>query len=74
MKIIKTEATVRVYHHDTQHTVGHGETFSSIAYDYGIPYPWIQAANPQVDDALSVGQTIIVPSPDALLPLPGCAR
>ena len=70
IKNYQTEATIRVYHHDIQHTVQNGETFSSIAYDYGIPYPWIQAANPNVSDALSAGQVITVPSPDALLPLP----
>ena len=47
-----------------------GETFSSIGYDYGIPYPWIQQANPDVGDALRVGQQITIPSPDLLLPLP----
>ena len=66
----QTKPLVRIYHHPTQHVVGTGETFSSIAYDYGIPYPWIQQANPNVSDSLSVGQTITVPSPDDLLPLP----
>lgn len=66
----QTKSTVRIYHHPTQHVVGGGETFSSIAYDYGIPYPWIQQSNPNVGDALSVGQTITIPSPDEMLPLP----
>ena len=66
----RTDATVRIYHHERQHTVRNGETFSSIAYDYGIPYPWIQAANPGVPDGLSVGQSVVIPSPDDLLPLP----
>ncbi|MFW6042402.1 MAG: L,D-transpeptidase family protein [Chloroflexota bacterium] len=61
---------LRVYHHDRQHLVQPGETLSRIAYDYGIPYPWIQHANPELGDGLSVGQTITIPSPDALLPLP----
>lgn len=64
------EARLRVYHHGQQHTVQPGETFSSIGYDYGIPYPWIQQANPDVPEALSPGQVINIPSPDALLPLP----
>lgn len=64
------EARLRVYHHGRQHTVQPGETFSSIGYDYGIPYPWIQQANPGVPEALSPGQVINIPSPDALLPLP----
>ncbi|MCB9437365.1 MAG: L,D-transpeptidase family protein [Anaerolineales bacterium] len=65
-----TSAFLRVYHHERQHAIQAGETFSSIAYDYGIPYPWIQQANPGVGDALSVGQTITIPSPDVMLPLP----
>ena len=64
------EARLRVYHHSRQHTVQPGETFSSIGYDYGLPYPWIQQANPDVPEALSPGQVITIPSPDALLPLP----
>lgn len=62
-------AEVRVYHAETRHVVRAGETLSSIGYDYGIPYPWIQQANPGVD-ALAEGQEITIPSPDALLPLP----
>ena len=60
----------RIYHRPRQHTVRAGETLSSIAGDYGIPYPWIQRANPQLGDALQAGQVITIPSPDALLPLP----
>ncbi len=65
----RVDPLIRVYHHDSQHTVQPGESFASIAYDYGIPYPWIQAANPGVE-GLSVGQVITVPSPDQMLPLP----
>ena len=64
------QAALRVYHYPGQHVVGPGETISSIARDYGIPYPWILSANPQVGDDLSVGQTLTIPSPDLLLPLP----
>lgn len=62
-------AVARIYHPERRHTVQSGETLSSIGYDYGIPYPWIQQANPGVD-ALSVGQELVIPSPDVLLPLP----
>jgi lipoprotein-anchoring transpeptidase ErfK/SrfK len=65
----RTDAFLRVYHHDRQHTVGSGESFATIAYDYGVPYPWIQAVNPGVT-SLAVGQVITVPSPDKMLPLP----
>ena len=61
--------SVRIYHHPTQHIVQTGESLASIGYDYGIPYPWLQQANPNVS-ALSVGQAINIPSSDDLLPYP----
>ena len=62
-------AAARVRHPERRHTVQSGETLSSIGYDYGIPYPWLQQLNPGVD-ALTVGQEIAIPAADALLPLP----
>lgn len=62
-------ATARVRHPERRHVVQAGETLSSIGYDYGIPYPWIQQLNPGVE-SLSVGQEIAIPAADALLPLP----
>ena len=70
---IKTQNTavdLRIYHHAQQHVVQSGETFASIGRAYGMPYPWIQQANPGVADGLFVGQTLTIPSPDDLLPLP----
>lgn len=64
------DVSLRVYHEAQQHTVQPGETISSIGRHYGIPYPWIQQANPSVGDSLSVGQVLTIPSPDELLPLP----
>ncbi|MBP6472271.1 MAG: L,D-transpeptidase family protein [Chloroflexi bacterium] len=61
--------SLRVYHQPRQHVVQSGETLSSIGRDYGLPYPWIQQANPGLG-ALSIGQTITIPSPDEMLPLP----
>ena len=61
---------LRIFHHDRQHVVRPGDTFSSLAVEYGIPYPWIQDANPSAGDNLRPGQTITIPSPDRLLPLP----
>jgi lipoprotein-anchoring transpeptidase ErfK/SrfK len=61
---------LRVHHFDRTHAVQSGETVSSIGEDYGVPYPWILKANPDLGDNLQVGQEIVVPSPDALLPLP----
>jgi hypothetical protein len=65
-----TAAEARIYHHDRTHTVEEGETLSSIGRLHGIPYPWIQQANPQAGDQLQAGQTLTIPSPDVLLPLP----
>lgn len=66
----QARVNLRVYHHDRTHTVQAGDTFWSLAYDYGIPYGWIRDANPGFGDSLSIGQTITIPSPDNLLPLP----
>ncbi len=60
---------IQVYHHPTTYTVQAGDMISSIGYDLGIPYPWIQAANPGVD-AVNPGDTINIPSVDELIPLP----
>jgi lipoprotein-anchoring transpeptidase ErfK/SrfK len=65
-----SEVHVRVYHHEQQHVVQPGETLSSIAWAHGMPYPWIQEANPGIGDALTAGQMLTIPSPDRLLPLP----
>ncbi len=62
-------AAVRAYHRDLQHVVQPGETIISIAYDYGIPYPYVQQANGGID-TVSVGQTITLPSHDVMLPEP----
>jgi LysM repeat protein len=59
----------RVYHHDRQHVVSAGESLISIAWDYGVPYPWLQQANPGLG-SLAVGQTITIPSPDNFLEFP----
>lgn len=65
----ETAVAARMYHSPTQYTVQYGDTLASIGRDMGIPYPWIQQANPGID-ALSPGQVITVPSPDEMLPLP----
>jgi lipoprotein-anchoring transpeptidase ErfK/SrfK len=60
---------LRLFHQERQHVVQSGESFAVIGRRYGIPYPWIQQANPGVE-ALYPGQTLTIPSPDELLPLP----
>lgn len=59
----------RVYHRDMAYVVQPGDTIISIAYAYGIPYPYVEQANPGIS-SLSVGQTITLPSRDVMLPLP----
>jgi lipoprotein-anchoring transpeptidase ErfK/SrfK len=58
-----------VKHGERQHVVKAGETLSSIAYEYGFPYPYLMLANPGKDNLL-VGDTITIPSVDVLVPLP----
>jgi LysM repeat protein len=64
------DVPLRIVHHERQHVVQPGDTLSKLARDYGIPYPWIQQANPEMGETLYSGQTLTIPSPDALLPLP----
>ena len=65
----QNQIALRIYHHPTEHIIQAGDSFASIGYDYGMPYPWLQQANPNVS-ALSIGQAITIPSPDDLLPFP----
>jgi lipoprotein-anchoring transpeptidase ErfK/SrfK len=57
----------RIYHHPRQHIVQAGETLAGIGRVYGIPYPWIQQANPG-SDTLQAGDVITIPSVDEMLP------
>lgn len=63
------EVSFSVKHGERQHVVKPGETLSSIAYDYGFPYPYLMLANPGKDTLLA-GDTITIPSVDVLVPLP----
>jgi len=66
----QTNVTIRVWHGPTTYTVQSGQTLAAIAEEIGIPYPYIQAENPGINtDALSVGQSLAIPSKDALIPL-----
>jgi lipoprotein-anchoring transpeptidase ErfK/SrfK len=65
----QAELKTRIYHRPSQHLVQPGETLASIGRAYGIPYPWIQQANPG-SEFLQAGSTITIPSADEMLPLP----
>ena len=56
-------AFVTVQHNDRIHTVQSGESITSIAWDYGIPYLYIMQYNGGID-SVSVGQDIIIPPAD----------
>ena len=63
----RTNPYARVYHHDRQYVVQPGDTITSIAWDVGEPYLYIQQANGGIDN-VSVGQSITIPSPDTFMP------
>lgn len=65
-----TQGLIRIYHQDREHTVQAGETIISIAWRYGVPYPWVQAMNPATANSLSIGQQITIPSPDHFMEYP----
>ncbi|MEZ4833618.1 MAG: L,D-transpeptidase family protein [Caldilineaceae bacterium] len=62
--------SLRLYHSERAHTVQPARRFQSIAFRYGMPYPWLEQANPGAVDNLWAGQTLVIPSPDELAPLP----
>lgn len=66
-----TAAALIVRHDATTYTVQPGDSLVAIAWDVGVPLWRIIEANPGLDaNTLSVGQTLTIPSPDELLPLP----
>jgi len=63
----RTNPYARVYHHDRQYVVQPGDTITSIAWDIGEPYLYIQQANGGISN-VSAGQSITIPSPDTFMP------
>lgn len=64
-------AEARVRHPERIYIVQPGDTLSLIAYDHHMPRYQLERANPDIDPgAIDVGQEIIIPSIDALLPYP----
>lgn len=65
----RAEAHVR--HPDRIYVVQPGDTLSLIAYNHFMPRFQIERANPDIDPgAIDVGQEIVIPSIDVLLPYP----
>lgn len=63
------DIVLRVHHKERIHTVQAGETITSIAWDYGIPYLYIIEANNGIQ-SVSVGQQITIPPADLFLKYP----
>ena len=64
-----SQGFVQVKHKQRLHTVQAGETITSISWDYGIPYLYIQQLNNGVE-VLSAGQQILIPPADVFLTEP----
>jgi lipoprotein-anchoring transpeptidase ErfK/SrfK len=62
-------ATIQVKHLPRQYRVQAGETLTSIAWNVGIPYPYIQQANGG-RDRFSAGEVITLPPADSFLLFP----
>ncbi len=64
-------AEARVRHPDRIYVVEPGDTLSLIAYNHNMPRYQLERANPDIDPgAIDIGQEIVIPSIDALLPYP----
>lgn len=62
-------ATVVVKHLPTQYVIQAGDTLTGIAWNVGMPYPYLQQVNGG-RDSFSVGETITIPPADTFLLLP----
>ncbi len=64
-------AALRIYHSPGSYIVQSGDTLLRIAWQVGLPFWKIAQANPGLDiDHLTLGQTLVIPSLDEMLPLP----
>jgi LysM repeat protein len=64
-----TQGYAMVKYNPTTHIVQSGESLTSIAWDYGIPYLYIQELN-NGRDSFSVGESIVIPPADTFLLYP----
>ena len=63
-------ASIRIYHSPSTYTVQSGDTLLRIAWRVGLPFWKIAQANPGLDiDHLTLGQSLVIPSLDEMLPL-----
>jgi lipoprotein-anchoring transpeptidase ErfK/SrfK len=60
---------VTVHHRERSYVVQSGDTITSIAWNFGIPYLYIMDANGGIQD-VSVGQTITIPPADIFVTAP----
>jgi hypothetical protein len=62
---------LRVYHRETTYIVQPGDTLLEIGWQLGFPFWMIMDANPYLySNPLEYGQELVIPSRDALMPLP----
>lgn len=67
----RTSAALTVINPPTTYTVLPGDTLLSVAWKLGMPFWRIIEANPGINpNALTVGETLTIPSKNDLLPLP----
>ena len=67
----KRDLLIFVSHRPTAYTVQPGDTLISISWRVGLPFWKIMQANPNLDpDALHLGDSLVIPSKDEMLPLP----
>jgi LysM repeat protein len=63
--------TIPIRHHPTRYTIKPGDTLLKIGWQVGTPFWMILKTNPELDpDKLPVGEELVIPSKDDLLPLP----
>jgi lipoprotein-anchoring transpeptidase ErfK/SrfK len=63
------DAFVTVHHRERSYVVQAGDSITSIAWDFGIPYLYIVQANGGIE-GVSIGQTITIPPADIFLTQP----
>ncbi len=62
---------LRFFYPERVYTAVAGDTIASIGTQFGIPYPWIEKINPEIDPTrLRPGDQVVIPSPDSMIPLP----